>query len=81
MCRISACRYYSTGDFCESPLTLKSKVYAEQSYTICKNGVGKVAKTGQHSDDIPAKLNLPTRHNSCIKLASDLTISNVSNGK
>ena len=21
---------------------------AERSYTICKNGVGKVAKTGQH---------------------------------
>ena len=29
-------------------LILKSKVYAERVYTICKNGVGKVAKTGQH---------------------------------
>ena len=38
ICRISACRYYSTGDFCERPLTLKSKVYAERSYSICKNG-------------------------------------------
>ena len=32
------------------PLTLKAKVYTERSYTICKNGVGKVAKTGQHGD-------------------------------
>ena len=44
-------RYYSTDDLCERPLILKSKVYAERVYTICKNGVGKVAKTGQHSGE------------------------------
>ena len=41
-------RYWRSCDLCERPLTLKSKVYAERSYAICKNGVGKVAKTGQH---------------------------------